>query len=202
VIVHADQAVAIVSSEDRADQRAALVTFDELVERYQSPLRRFLFGLVQDYELAADLCQETFLSAYRALPRVKLEGDLDLSAWLYTIALNQARGALRRRRILRWVPFVNASHDPAVSTPDIATVIVMNDELRRILERLPVDQRACLLLHADGFRYAEIAQMLCCSLSAVKLRIFRGRERCLALYRANNPPADNPRPAIRGKDDA
>ena len=197
MIVHADQAVATLSSEDRTDAQPARVAFDELVERYQSPLRRFLYGLVQDSELAADLCQETFLSAYRALPRLKLEQDLDLTAWLYTIALNQARGVLRRRRILRWVPFLSASHERAASSPDIATAVVMRDELRRMLERLPVEQRACLLLHADGFRYTEIAHMLGCSLPAVKLRIFRGRERCLEMIRA-----DNPQPRIRGKDDA
>ena len=196
MIVHADQAVAMLSSGDRADVRPARVAFDELVERYQSPLRRFLYGLVQDSELAADLCQETFLSAYRTLPRLELERDLDLGAWLYTIALNQARGVLRRRRILRWVPFVSASHARAASSPDIASAVVMRDELRRILERLPVDQRACLLLHADGFRYAEIAKMLGCSLPAVKLRIFRGRLRSLELYRM-----DNPHVGIRGKDD-
>jgi RNA polymerase sigma-70 factor (ECF subfamily) len=186
VIVRADQAVAMLSSEDRAGPRPARVPFDELVERYQSPLRRFLYGLVQDSELAADLCQETFLSAYRTLPRLELERDLDLGAWLYTVALNQARGVLRRRRILRWVPFVSASHERA-SNLDVATAVVMRDELNRILERLPVDQRACLLLHADGFRYAEIAHILGCSLPAVKLRIFRGRQRCLELYRMDNP---------------
>ena len=197
MIVRAEQAVAILSSDDRADPRSVGVPFDELVERYQSPLRRFLYGLVQDSELAADLCQETFLSAYRALPRLKLERDLDLGAWLYTIALNQARGVLRRRRILRWVPFASVSLERAVSSPDVATAVVMRDELHRMLERLPVDQRACLLLHADGFRYAEIAHILGCSLPAVKLRIFRGRERCLELYRM-----DNPHVGIRGKDDA
>ena len=197
MIVHADQAAATLSSGDRTDPRPARVAFDELVERYQSPLRRFLYGLVQDSELAADLCQETFLSAYRTLPKLKLEQDLDLSAWLYTIALNQARGVLRRRRILRWVPFMSASHERAASSPDIATAVALRDELRRLLESLPVEQRACLLLHADGFRYAEIAQMLGCSLPAVKLRIFRGRARCIELVRA-----DNPRSRIRGKDDA
>ena len=74
MIVRADQAVATLSAEDRAVLRPPLAAFDELVERYQSPLRRFLYGLVQDSELAADLCQETFLSAYRALPRLELEG--------------------------------------------------------------------------------------------------------------------------------
>ena len=199
MIVRADQAMAIVSSGDRADTRPVRVAFDELVERYQSPLRRFLYGLVQDSELAADLCQETFLSAYRTLPRLKLGGgeSLDLSAWLYTIALNQARGVLRRRRILRWVPFVSALHERATSSPDVANAVVMRDDLHRMLECLPVEQRACLLLHADGFRYAEIAHMLGCSLPAVKLRILRGRQRCLELYRT-----DNPQPGIRGKDDA
>jgi RNA polymerase sigma-70 factor (ECF subfamily) len=197
VIVRAYQAVATLSSGDRADPRPARVAFDELVERYQGPLLRFLYGLVHDSELAADLCQETFLSAYIALPRLKLERDLDLTAWLYTVALNQARGVLRRRRILRWVPFLSAAHERAASSPDVATAVVRRDELHRMLECLPVDQRACLLLHADGFRYAEIAQMLGCSLPAVKLRIFRGRERCLELYRMDNPDA-----GIRGKDDA
>ena len=135
---------------------------------------------MQDYELAADLCQDTFLSAYRALP--KLEGELNLDAWLYTIALNHARGALRRRRILRWVPFVSTAHDRPAAGLDLASGVALRDQLQNILERLPVDQRACLLLHADGFRYAEIAHILGCSLGAVKLRIFRGRERCVQLY--------------------
>src|SRR5215831_19883518 len=143
----------MLSSGDRADARPARVAFEELVERYQSPLRRFLYGLVQDYELAADLCQETFLSAYRALSRLELQvgsgggESLDLGAWLYTIALNQARGVLRRRRLLRWVPFASASHERAAWSPDIATAVALRDEVRGMLERLPVDQRACLLLH-------------------------------------------------------
>jgi RNA polymerase sigma-70 factor (ECF subfamily) len=183
--VHAGQAVATMNTEHRVDPRPTLAAFDEVVERYQSPLRRFLYGLVQDHELAADLCQETFLAAYRALPR--LTGELDLDAWLYTIALNQARGVLRRRRLLRWVPFVSATHDRQAPGPDLATRVVQRDELQRILARLPVDQRACLLLHAEGFRYAEIGHILGCSLAAVKLRIFRGRERCLELYGTDNP---------------
>jgi RNA polymerase sigma-70 factor, ECF subfamily len=192
VIVRVGQAVATMPLEHRAE-RASLAAFDQVVERYQGPLRRFLYGLVQDSELAADLCQETFLSAYRAQPR--LEGELNLDGWLYTIALNHARGALRRRRILRWVPFVSASHDRAEAGPDLASRVAMRDELHHILERLPVDQRACLLLHADGFRYAEIARILGCSLGAVKLRIFRGRERCLELYQTDEAIA-----RVRGED--
>ena len=52
--------------------------FDQLVRDYQAPLLRFLSGLLHDPELAADLCQETFLSAYRAAPR--LRSSLDQAA--------------------------------------------------------------------------------------------------------------------------
>jgi RNA polymerase sigma-70 factor, ECF subfamily len=156
--------------------------FEELVQRCEPPLLRFLFGLVQDREQAADLCQETFLAAYRALPR--LSPDAQLDAWLYTIALNAARMSLRRQRLLRWVSFLPGLHDRAASGTDLATRVVERDQLSAVLRELPAEQRACLLLHADGFRYVEIAQILDCSLSAVKVRIFRARRRCLALYEA------------------
>jgi RNA polymerase sigma-70 factor (ECF subfamily) len=162
-----------------SDDRAAAL--DELVHRYEAPLLRFLYGMVQDRELASDLCQETFLAAFRALPRVQQPG-LHLHGWLFTIALNHARATLRRRRVLRWVPFVGAHHDRPARGLDPATRVALRDELMRVLEQLPLEQRACLVLHADGFRYAEIAQVLGCSLAAVKIRLFRARRRCLELY--------------------
>lgn len=170
---------ALRSPSTRHADRLTRADFDALVEQFQAPLLRFLYGLVHDPELAADLCQETFLSAYRAAPR--LEGELNLGAWLYTIALNHARGVLRRKRLLSWVPFVAARHDRPAGSADLANRAAQRDQLREMLQRLPVEQRACLLLHAEGFRYAEIAEMLHCSVGAVKLRIFRARERCLTI---------------------
>jgi len=157
----------------------AALDFDELVARLQGPLLRFLYGLVGDRDLAADLCQETFLSAFRAAGRLDPQAHVD--AWLYTIALNHARGVLRRRRLLRWVPFVSAVHDRAVGR-DLASGVAAREQLREVLETLPVDQRAALLLHAEGFRYAEIAAVLGCSAGAVKLRIFRARRAVLERY--------------------
>src|SRR5579884_247768 len=138
---------------------AAVVNFDELVERYQAPLLRFLYGLVGDREQAADLAQETFLSAFRSLGR--LPADARLDAWLYTIALNHARGVLRRRRLLRWVPFLVSVHDRAAGR-DLASGVALHQQLQEVLDQLPTDQRACVLLHAEGFRYAEIGKVLGC----------------------------------------
>jgi RNA polymerase sigma-70 factor (ECF subfamily) len=159
--------------------RAALL--DEVVRRYQTPLLRFLYGIVQDRELAADLCQETFLAAFRTLPTMA-GADLRLQGWLFTIALNQARMSLRRRRLVSWVPFIGTQHDRPRGGLDLASRLALRDELSRVLEQLPLEQRACLVLHAEGFRYAEIANVLGCSVAAVKVRLFRARRRCLELY--------------------
>src|SRR5205823_4270010 len=156
-------------------------------QRYQAPLGRFLYGLVHDSEQAADLCQETFLSAFRAAPRIT--GELNVDAWLYTIALNHARGFLRRKRLLRWVPFVNSLHDRPAPGTDVSSRLAQRDELRELMQLLSTDQRACLLLHADGFRYAEIAQVLGCTTSAVKVRMLRARQRCLVLSRQQKEEA-------------
>ena len=167
------------SSLPSAHERLTRADFDELVMHYQRPLLRFLCGMVHDAELAADLCQDTFVSAYKASAQLDPQRELNVSAWLYTIALNHARGYLRRKRLLSWVPFVASRHDRASTATDTATRAAERDELKELLEQLPAEQRACLLLHADGFRYAEIAQILNCSVGAVKVRIFRARERCL-----------------------
>jgi RNA polymerase sigma-70 factor, ECF subfamily len=174
VVVSISQAL---SSLPAAHERLTRADFDDLVAHYERPLLRFLCGMLHDPELAADLCQDTFLSAYRAMPR--LEGELNVGAWLYTIALNHARGYLRRKKLLSWVPFVQSRHDRASTATDLATQAAQREELNAILQHLPHEQRACLLLHADGFRYAEIAQILNCSVAAVKVRMFRARERCL-----------------------
>jgi RNA polymerase sigma-70 factor (ECF subfamily) len=178
VIVGISQAVTSLPSGWRAD-RLTRAEFDDLVVHFQPPLVRFLYGLVHDPELAADLCQDTFVSAYRAAPNLK--GELNVQAWLYTIALNHARGHLRRKRLLKWVPFIAERHDRPAAGTDLATQVAQHDELRELLQQLPVEQRACLLLHAEGFRYAEIAQILNCTVAAVKLRVFRARERCLSI---------------------
>jgi RNA polymerase sigma-70 factor (ECF subfamily) len=148
------------------------VKLEELVTRYERPLRRFLLGLVQDVELAADLCQDVLLTMCRRMP-VQIA---DPGPWLYTVALNKARGALRRRRLVRWVRWLPGIHDQQIA--NATTDFELRHELRVVLTGLPVDQRACLILWADGFRYREIAEMLGCSIDAVRLRLFRARRVC------------------------
>src|SRR4051794_14390488 len=89
------------------------VAFEHLFALYHSPLTSYLTRLTGDRALADDLTQETFLRAYRALLGADAGVRLQLRPWLYRIATNLARSHQRRARVLRWLPFVDATHDRA-----------------------------------------------------------------------------------------
>ena len=154
--------------------------FEDLVARYQAPLFRYLRGLVGDQEQARDLLQETFFRAYRSLGGLEDPGLL--RSWLYRIAHNQACSLLRRRRLISWLP-LTFGHGASSPNPDRSAVEAAR--VAEVLERVPVQQRAPLLLHlVAGFSYAEVAEMLQVSEGTVRMRISRGRAAFRAAYGA------------------
>ena len=129
-------------------------------------------------EDARELAQETFLSAYQALPRWRPHARL--STWLFYIARNQALDRLRRARHVEFVPLdeVLAEQLPASTlTPEAALQArqrVM--ALEAALGRLSVEHREILLLRdIEDLSYDDIAQVLNISLGTVKSRIARAR---------------------------
>jgi len=186
--VEVSAAVAIHSDEESEWLERAragdLEAFDVIMVRYEGRLLRFLIGLVGDVEVARELCQDTFLAAYQALPRLK--GELRLSAWLHTIALNRARSHHRRRRLRRLLS-LDDSHLSG-STPDIGETVVAHDAVQRVLRKLPHKYSYPLLLQiASGLSCREIAEVLGCSEGAVKVRLLRAREAFRRLYEAEAP---------------
>jgi len=150
-----------------------LAAFDEIMLRYEQRLLRFLVGMVHDIDTAQELCQETFLAAYRALPR--MTGEVRLSAWLHTIALNQARSHYRRPRVRLDVPLPD--FDLPSRGPDVQDSVAARDLVQRIMARLPEKQVEILLLQVTGgLSCREIADLVGASESAVKVRLFRARE--------------------------
>ncbi len=163
-------------------------SFDQLVARYQGPIYRHIRGLVSDPAQAQDLTQDTFLKAFTALSATR---DPVRPAWLYRIATNTARDALRHRRRLTWVPFAPGDDDrlPAPDR-DLPTHLAESEAVRHALARLTPPQRACLLLRArDGLSIDEIAHALSRSPGAVKMTLYRAKERFRAAYADPAAPA-------------
>lgn len=156
-----------------------LDAFEAIMVLYEGRLLRFLTGLVGDVEIARELCQDTFLAAYQAFPR--LSGELHLSAWLHTIAVNRARSHHRRRRLRQFLPFDEEHH--AVSVTDAQESVVVNDTVRRVLDRMPPNYAQPLLLQTvSGLSCREIAQVLGSTEGAIKVRLLRARESFRRLY--------------------
>lgn len=172
-------------------QRGDAAAFAEIFERYQHRIVNYIYGLVHDRELANDLAQESFLKAYRALPR--MGNDLRLAPWLYRIAGNTAFSALRRRRLIRWLPLLN----DGIMTPDIDGDVAEAEAVHRALAKLPAKYAAPLLLHShEGLSCNEIAEILGISPGAVKTRLFRAREAFRVAY---NQPDEAQLVAVGGQ---
>ena len=163
--------------------------FDTLVLRFSNDIYALLFRLTQDAEEAADLTQETFLNALKAVG--KFRGDADLKTWLFRIAINVSRNRFRwwTRRFRTQTDSLDApvgtSDQPLSETiagnfanPE-ETVLRRERErqLTKFLAELPeIFREAVVLCDIEGLSYEEIAGILEINIGTIKSRIARGRE--------------------------
>ncbi|MGB1333319.1 MAG: RNA polymerase sigma factor RpoE [Porticoccaceae bacterium] len=165
----------------KGDKRA----FDLLVLKYQYKLQAIVGRFIRDADEVADVTQEAFIKAYKALP--KFRGDSQFYTWLYRIAINTAKNHLvsKSRRpantdidVADAEQFANndklideATPENSIMTEELATII------RNALSALPEDLRTALTLREfEGMSYEDIAGVMDCPVGTVRSRIFRARE--------------------------
>ena len=149
--------------------------FDEIVSRYQLRLFRFAYRLLGDRSEAEDAVQETFVRVYKALPSYRPDGYF--SSWIYRIALNECRRRRRSNRItvsLDAVPQTAQGPDPQQSVMQTER----NRQLRDAVAALPEHYRLVMtLFYFEELSVDQISRTIDVSVSAVKVRLHRGRER-------------------------
>jgi len=142
----------------------------------------FLLRLLADPAAADDLTQDVFTKAYQALG--SLTSEHRVLPWLYRIATNTAIDHIRRRKRFTWLRvgrLAGTTEEPLMK--DEHGAVPERDQLRRVLATLPVEQAAALLLHAlEGYSYKEIAEIQHCSVTAVRSRIARARQKFRTEY--------------------
>lgn len=178
---------ALLVREAQGGNRAA---FDMLVLKYQRRVERLLSRSVRDPADVADLCQETFLAAYRALPAFR--GESAFYTWIYRIAINAAKRHHARQRPVESLDeesdegtFGRDAHPSDDATPEAMLAgRQLAQGLNDAVEALAEDQRRALLLReVDGLSYDEIAELMNCPAGTVRSRIFRAREAVAARLR-------------------
>lgn len=183
--------------------------FEKLVTAYEKNVYNLALRMVGDPDDAADITQETFIKAYRALGSFR--GDSKFSSWLYRIASNVCLDFLRSRSRRAQVPlsFENEDAEGEIELPDMSQnpeKVLMKklsmEAVRRGMEKLPPKQRQILVLRElCGLSYAELAQTLSVEEGTVKSRIFRARKRLCAILLGDGNISDDAA-SISGKGDA
>lgn len=171
-----------------SDPAGARAFVERLYAAHHSEIHAYLSRMLRENELAADLTQETFVKAYRAYDT--LEDHNRARAWLYQIAGRTALDELRRRKIVRFVPWTGESRGSVSSAEDQVLRLRLSADLERALLRIPPRQRQALLLsELHELSGLELADALGVSHVAARALLTRGREslrQALAAERARS----------------
>jgi RNA polymerase sigma-70 factor, ECF subfamily len=167
-------------------QAGDVAAFEGLVERHRGRVYGLALRMLNSSDDAAEVLQESFISAYRNLPNFR--GDAQFGSWVYRIAANHALMRLRHRKVVSQIespldePTFNdrGSLVDEVSDFKDAEGEAMDNELRRAIEeaseRLGPEYREVFVLKdLEGMSYEEIAEITGATVPAIKSRLHRAR---------------------------
>lgn len=174
----------------RRAQAGDLEAFDVLVRRYQERIYSVIYHMTAHHEDAADLAQEAFVRAYRALPGFKQ--DSSFFTWLYRIAVNLTLNFLKQRRQRGQMSLddldLQAENDPDLvalvsdKTPRRdAALRELQERLNAALLKLSEPHRMVVTLHdIQGLRHEQIAEIMKCNVGTVRSRLHYARQQLQA----------------------
>jgi len=158
--------------------------FQELVKQYKDSLYAFLRRFLNQSDLVDDVFQETFMQLY--VSRDSYDSSRPLRPWLFTIAANKAKDALRRMQRVDSANLGSLFDSEEHSIDDVLNMLdsdtrmpyddLVRDEtessVKRVISRMPAKLREILILaYFHKFSYAEIAGMLRIPVGTVKSRL-------------------------------
>ena len=168
------------------DRDEAAIFVEALFGKHHAEIYAYLLRMTREPELAADLTQDAFIKAYRNYET--LERPENARAWLYQIAHRVALDEIRRRKIIRFLPWTGESPGSAPSAERLVMDKRLSGDMQRALARIPERQRAALLLaELHDLTGLELATALGVSHVAARALLTRAREslrQALAVERA------------------
>lgn len=172
-------ALQLVRAAAGGDEFAAAALYDQ----HASLVRGMIARRVPDAALVEDLCQETWLRAFRALPGFR--GEAAFSTWLHSIVRNV---------LISWSRRKNLVHFHSELAEDVARGVSDGTELRMDLQRalagLPDGMRQVLLLHdVEGWTHQEIADTLGVAEGTSKSQLFKARAKLRHVLRDGSATA-------------
>ncbi|RLQ96345.1 sigma-70 family RNA polymerase sigma factor [Falsibacillus albus] len=155
-----------------------------LMNMYGEELKRLMFSYTKNWAQTEDLIQEVFLAIYQKLDT--FEGRSKLKSWIYSIAINKCKDYLRswHFRKLQLTDQFFSFGDEGGAVPE--EELILKDESRQLIKfvlQLPIKYREVIILfYYKDLSTDEISQLLEISLSTVKTRLHRGREKLKKMH--------------------
>ncbi len=158
--------------------------FQELVTLYKDSLYAFLRRFLNQQQLVEETFQETFLQLYRS--RHTFDKDKPLRPWLFTIAANKARDALRKQQRHETISIGTMSDSADLSVDDVVNSLTsyevtpydevekaeQAEKVQKIISEMPENLREILILsYFEQFSYKQMADILSIPIGTVKSRL-------------------------------
>lgn len=163
----------LVSACKNGDQEA----FSQLVQRYQRRIFNLVFRMLQNYDEACEITQETFLAAWQGLPAFR--GEARFTTWLYRIAYNCSLKQLEARKRDQVLQAALQSEQTLEGQDHRSTHLAQLDRQEMVQEQLshlPPKYRIVLILrHLQDMTYEEMAEVLTMPIGTIKTHLFRAR---------------------------
>lgn len=158
--------------------------FREIVSRYKNGLYAFLRNFLNRQDLVEDVFQETFLQLFTS--RDSFDTSRPLRPWLFTIAANKAKDALRKQQRTAAVSIGAIADSQEMSFDDVLNTLTSDDtmpyeeleeseiamQVRQVIADMPENLREILILaYFNKFSYKQMAQILSIPIGTVKSRL-------------------------------
>lgn len=155
--------------------------FNELVRKYQSPIRRFLLNLTcGDGELSDDLAQDTFIKAYTNMASFKNLSSF--STWLYRIAYNVFYDYIRSHKEMANLDAQQVDSHHSTEQENVGRRM----DIYQSLQTLKEIERTCItLFYMEDVSIDKIAGIINCPVGTVKSHLSRAKEK-MTTYLTNN----------------
>lgn len=162
-------------------QRGDELAIGALIRRYQNYVFRLCFLVMRSEQDAEDMTQETFIRAFRALPRFEVREGASFEAWLYRIAVNACRSRMRRKwyQVLPWPsPAPDVVAEPEAQPDRRVIKDERRNEILEAIDSLGEKHRLVVILrYYAGLSNEEIAQTLSIPSGTVRSRLHTARQR-------------------------
>ena len=178
--------------------------FRVIVTRYKNSLYAFLRRFINQQDIVEDVFQETFLQLYSS--RDSFDADRPLRPWLFTIAANKAKDALRKIQRQSTLSMGTIADAGDVSLDEVVNILssyettpddeVTRDEtarrVRQVIADMPENLRAILILaYFEQFSYKHMAEILSIPIGTVKSRLHTAVVHFMKKWKTANRSTEN-----------